>query len=235
MYAVLLAGHKKSGKTQLARMLCRSLRSMGRTVAVAKFSSHPMDKPGSDTNLLSSEANAMAGFDPETTSLIWPGQWSLLDVLPLLQAEVLILEGGKHMHCLPRIVLPRPEDAPSGLSQGLGIAQWGGHPYSGLRQVYQAEEAARLILERGFILPGLDCGECGRRDCSELAREIVAGHGKTSYCTAMGGEDIQIDVNGVQLPLNPFVRQLMQKTLEGMLSALKGAGSGQVQIRMRRK
>ena len=232
MRAVLLAGHKDSGKTGLAESLCRRFREMGHRVAVAKFSHHAMDRANSDTQRLTQAAHGTIAFDPETTSLILPGQRSLQDFLPLVSAQVLIVEGGKHLGCLPRIILPRKGDSRQELDQELALAQWSDTPVSGLTQLTDSAQAAQLVLERGFLLPDLNCGGCGREDCSQLAREIVAGEADVSQCTALSPQGIEIAVNGEPIPLNPFVRNLVQNTLKGILSSLKGGSSGQVEIRL---
>jgi len=229
--AVLLAGYKDSGKTELATSLCRRFREMGYRVAVAKFSHHTLDRTGSDTQRLAQVADGTIAFDPETTSLTLPGQRSLQDFLPLVSAQVLIVEGGKHLGCLPRIILPREGDSRQGLDQDLALAQWSASPVSGLSELVDATQAAQLILERGFLLPDLDCGGCGREDCYQLAREIVAGEADLSECTALSPQGVEITVNGETIPLNPFVRNLVQNTLMGILSSLKGGSSGQVEIR----
>lgn len=232
MRAVLLAGHKNSGKTQLAESLCRSFREMGVSVAVAKFSHHELDRPGSDTQRLAGAADAVLAFDPAATTLTLPGKRSLQDLLPLISAQVLIVEGGKHLRCLPRILLPREGDDRLELDAGLGLAQWSHNRDSGSETLSDPRRAAQLILERGFLLPDLDCGGCGRSDCHELAGEIVAGKADVSECTALSSQGIEISVNGRTVPLNPFVSNLLHNTLKGMLSSLKGCGAGKVEIRM---
>jgi molybdopterin-guanine dinucleotide biosynthesis protein B len=230
MHAVLLAGHKKSGKTQLAISLCEQFREWNIPVAVAKYSHHSFDRPDSDTGRLASVADHVLAFDPDTASLIQPGKRSLQDFLPLISARVLIIEGGKHLENLPRIILPRQEDNVEELDNGLGIGQWTSSPAPGMYSLSDTAQAARLILERGFLLPDLDCAGCGRETCAELARDIVAGRAEISECTSLSSPSIQVTVNGATLPLNPFVQDILRNTLTGILSALKGGESGKVEI-----
>ena len=232
MYAILLAGYKDSGKTELAVSLCRQLREMGYSVSAVKFSHHGLDRSGSDTQRLTQAAGAAGAIDPESTHLSWSGQWSLLDLLPRLSSQVLILEGGKHLRCLPRIILPREAGEVNQLSQELGIAQWGGPSGTGLTRIQDTGQAASLVLQQGFLLPDLDCGGCGRQDCFQLAREIVAGGADFSQCSALSQESIEVSVNGTPVPLNPFVKELIRNTLQGMFSSLKGMGSGEIQVRI---
>jgi molybdopterin-guanine dinucleotide biosynthesis protein B len=95
----------------------------------------------------------------------------------------------------------------------------------------EVEPLAELVLQQGFLLPGLDCSACGYATCGELARSIVSGGDSEGSCQAVPS-DLEILVNGQPLALNPFVRQLISGTLTGMLSSLKGYAPGPVTIRM---
>lgn len=231
MKAVLLAGHKKSGKTTLALGLIECFQARGLTVSVIKTSHHPFDVSNRDTDRLSQAAGAVAGMAPNATHMIWGRQKSLLDLLPLLQSDVLLIEGGKQWQLAPRIILPRSEEEADELDQGLGIAQWGEKGSSSLPVYTELEPLAERVLQQGFLLPGLDCSACGYAACGELARAIVSGREDEGSCQAVPS-DLEISVNGQPIPLNPFVRQLISGTLTGMLSSLKGYTPGPVTIRM---
>lgn len=231
MKAVLLAGHKKSGKTTLALRLIECFQARDLTVSVIKTSHHPFDVSDRDTDRLSQAANAVAGLAPNATHMIWGQQKSPLDLLPLLQSDILIIEGGKQWEFAPRIILPRSEDEADELDRGLAIAQWGGHGTSGLPVYTDVEPLAERILKQGFLLPGLDCSACGYATCGELARSIVSGREHEGSCQAVQS-DLEINVNGQPIALNPFVRKLISGTLTGMLSSLKGYTPGPVTIRM---
>ncbi len=231
MKAVLLAGHKKSGKTSLALGLIEYFKSRNLTVSVLKTSHHPFQVSNRDTDRLSQAATAVAGLAPNATHLIWGHQKSPLDLLPLLQSDILLLEGGKQWRFAPRVILPRNDQEADELSQGLAIAQWGQGGKPGIPQYAEIEPLARRILEQGFLLPGLDCSACGFETCGELAQSIVSGQGNTAACQALAAE-LQIVVNGQPLALNPFVRKLISGTLSGMLSSLKGYAPGPVTIHL---
>ena len=229
--AVSLVGYKDSGKTLLAIKLSQVLKDLGIKVAVAKYSHHQLDKAERDTAQLAKYATTVIGLGPQETMLIWPKKCYLQDLLPLVQADFLLVEGGKSQHWLPRIILPRNSEDVHSLDTSLALAAWGEVPVPGLPNISSVEELAQLVLKSGFSLPGLDCQSCGRADCGQLAREIVAGSVQPDACQALGSK-IQVKVNGQDLALNSFVQQIIANGIKGMLSGLKGYAPGNIEIHM---
>ncbi|NHZ45348.1 (Fe-S)-binding protein, partial [Nitratidesulfovibrio liaohensis] len=91
---------------------------------------------------------------------------------------------------------------------------------------------AELVAERGFVLPGLDCGACGQQDCAGFARMVVAHQAVPDDCCSVDGP-LSVTVNGHQLGLNPFVARIVSGSLKGMLAELKGYSPGaEVVIRL---
>jgi len=229
MKAVSIVGYKKSGKTTLAVDLCRALGLQGYAVAAAKFSHQGFDKIDGDTSRLAEVCSAVVGLSGQETCLLWPGKRYLPDIVPLLQADVLVVEGGKALNNLPRIILPGPEGPIEKLRPELALACFGSVEVQGLTCIRDIGTLAELVLARGFYLPGLDCGACGRDDCGQMARDIVAGQAGIEDCVAMHSE-LKVTVNGAPLGLNPFVSSIVAGGIKGMLSQLKGYGPGSIEI-----
>jgi molybdopterin-guanine dinucleotide biosynthesis protein B len=229
MIAVNIVGYKKSGKTTLAVALARALGARGLTVAGAKFSHHPLDKTGTDTARLAEVCQAVAGLGPEETALLWPRRRYLTDLLPLLAADVLVIEGGKSLGWLPRILVLRAPEEAAELSPELALASFGDVAAPGLPHFTEVAALAELVAARGFALPGLDCATCGRPDCRELTREIVTGAADPTACQARGG-GLSVTVNGAPMGLNPFVSRVMAGSIRGMLAELKGYAPGEIVI-----
>lgn len=229
MQAISLVGFKSSGKTSLALELCNELRHRGYKVAAVKYSDHSLDRQDADTAKLAGSCFVSAGITDTESSIIWSSPKSLPDLLPILQADVLIVEGGKSNVNLPRVILPRLAEEASQLVPELALASWQQDSELGLAVLDKVTELADLVLDRGFFLPGLNCGHCGREDCGQLAREIVAGQALPDDCST-SSSDLEIKVNGQPLAMNPFVQNIIQSTLQGMLSSLKGYTPGRVEI-----
>lgn len=76
-------------------------------------------------------------------------------------------------------------------------------------------------------LPGLDCGKCDM-DCDLLARAIVAGKRKLNDCKELSETKVEIVVGGERVAAGRFVSSIVDDTIRGMLSSLKGYEPGEV-------
>ncbi|MCA1946124.1 MAG: molybdopterin-guanine dinucleotide biosynthesis protein MobB [Desulfovibrio sp.] len=223
--ALALVGFKKSGKTTTTLALARRLGELGMRVAVAKSSHHGLDKTDTDTDKLLGVAGSVIFISPEETALLWPRFTHLPDLIPLLDADILLVEGGKSLGWLPRVLLLHDTAEADSLEPGLALATFGGATHPDMPHLQHLDALADLAMTRGFLLPGLDCGACGKADCAEMAEEIVAGRQTPDACTARRME-VTVTVNGQPLATGPFVGRLMAGTLRGMLAELKGYTPG---------
>lgn len=224
--AVAVVGFKKSGKTALVLELARELTRRGRKVAAVKFTHHGLDLDGTDTARFAQECVSVAGMGPASTTVLWNSARQLQDLLPLLGADIILVEGGKSLTWLPRFVVLGTAEDESVLGNGLALATWGAGNLPGVPAATTIAELATLAESQAFALPGLDCGACGRESCLELAREIVAGQADGSACSAMQAR-LSVRVGGQRLALNPFVDRLVTATIRGLLTELKGNVPGQ--------
>ena len=235
MRAVNIVGFKNSGKTSLAVALIRELTVQGIQAAAMKFTHQDgLDKAGTDTAKLLDVASAVGAMGEKESAMFWKGGRHFDTLLPLLGAEFVVVEGGKPLTVLPRIVIAgNPEEARALGAEpgGLALAVYGQARVEGVPMVNDMAALAKLAAQRAFLLPGLDCGACGRPDCRALAGEIVAGSAAASDCAALGGV-LTIEVNGVPLALNPFVSRILASGIKGMLGELKGYAPGEAVIRL---
>ncbi len=233
MIAVSIVGYKKTGKTTLAVALGEELARRGIKAAAAKFTHHPeADAQDTDSWRLRKVYGRAALLAGESAGVFWEGRRHLADLLPLLEAEVLVVEGGKHLGWLPRVMLLRKLADAGELEQGLALASYGEVPGYGLPHVTDVAALADLVLERGFALPGLDCGSCGRPDCASMARDIVSGKATADDCRA-ARSGVEVTVAGQPVAMNAFVQQVFSGALLGMLKQFKGYAPGPVEIRLK--
>lgn len=247
MQAIGIIGFSNSGKTTLISRLSECLESRGLRVAIAKHTHHELDKPDTDTALLMSPKRTIIGLSNTEggrgeAMIHWGHPCFLRDMVPLLEADILLVEGGKGIGWLPRILCLRtttelmtalPDGCPA-LRPELALATYGDNTLPGLPS-YKAEDLdalVDLILKKSFMLPGLDCGACGEKDCASMTARIVAGEKKPQDCAASKGS-IEVTVNGQPVGLNPFTAQILSGGIHGMLNALKGMTSGEVVIRLK--
>lgn len=240
MQAISIIGFSNSGKTTLISRLSECLEARGLKFAIAKHTHHELDKPDTDTALLMGPKRTIVGLsntkDGKGEAMIhWGHPCFLRDLVPLLDADILLVEGGKTIGWLPRILCLRttPElltALPEGckaLRPELALATYGDNKLPGLPS-FTAEDLdalVDLILEKGFLLPALDCGACGEADCTAMTQRIVAGEKTPGDCVAARG-NIEVTVNGQSVGLNPFTAQMLSGGIKGMLGALKGMVPG---------
>jgi molybdopterin-guanine dinucleotide biosynthesis protein B len=219
--AVSIVGFKKSGKTTLTVALAKQLKAMGYTVAGVKFSHEQFDTPDTDTWQIGQVCDQVIGLSPHGTTMAWPQKKYLPDLLPLVQADIVLVEGGKSLTWLPRILVLRSPDEAQDLSNGLALGTWGDITTPELTPFTSLEELAKEVLARGFTLAGLDCGTCGRPNCLTMAQEIVQGKATPADCKAFNTK-MKITINGHPLPMKSFVEDMIEGSLKAQLATLKG-------------
>jgi molybdopterin-guanine dinucleotide biosynthesis protein B len=252
-----IIGFKNSGKTTLARKLARELIRRSHKVAVVKHLSHHLDLPGKDTTILGEEAGQVGFVSPQGSGVFWKKQLNLEDIIPYLEADIVLVEGFKMEKTYPKVVCLRrePDDADprrSGeLFDGLAICAVGPPDQVGELDVPSFDrlktpsfdrlriplldrddvgKVADLVEQKAFKLPNLDCGGCGHERCYDLAREIVAGSRSVGDCVSLHPAT-EVSVDGQPIPLNPFISRIVRGTILGMLSSFKGFKKGKVEIR----
>ena len=230
MRAIAVVGFKKSGKTTLAMELAEALKAMGLSVTLAKHSHHGFDeKADTDTARFRTQADMVLGFSPGGSFVSWPVERPLSELMSLVHTDMLVLEGGKTLGIMPRIIIANDEATANELDPDLALAVYGDAALGELMATRDVAGLARIAANAGFLLPGLDCGACGQENCRALGAEIVAGDASVADCKALNGS-LRITVGGQPLALNPFVERILKGGLEGMLRELKGFGPGAVDI-----
>jgi len=81
---------------------------------------------------------------------------------------------------------------------------------------------ARILEHYLEQTPRTDCGMCGYSKCRELVEAYIRG--RTYWCPVMS-KGIKLVVDDVEIPLNPFVKSIINSTLQGLVSTLKGVSS----------
>lgn len=233
MNGVQILGYKKSGKTTLCVALLARLRAMGLAPSALKCTHNPgLDKEDTDTDRFLPHCQAVGALAGRESALFWNGVRSLPDMVSFLASDVLVMEGGREHGLAPRVlVLREPGEAATLSDPGLVLAVYGPVKAPGLPHVDTVEALADLVLARGFVLPGLDCGGCGREGCAGLGADILAGKATPDDCVA-AHPGLRVSVGGRDLSFNPFVARVLASGIRGLLSELKGFGPGPVAIHM---
>ena len=233
MKAVSIVGPKKSGKTTLGVELAKTLKTRGHSVSAAKFSHHDLAWAEADTSQYAAICDAVAGIGPNETFVRWDNHRFLPDILPLLSADVLLVEGGKTLGFLPRILClnDKLEDGIDWLMPELAISTWGERSLPDVPHALSVDELADIVMAKGFFLPGMDCETCGRPDCLGLAKDIVKGTASPEACLALHNS-IEVSINGAPLGMKPFVEDIVSAAIREMIRTLKGYSPGKATIKL---
>jgi len=228
MKVIGIVGYKGSGKTHLGINLARELRRRGYTVAIVKHMRGPLDFPDKDTGLYREYCDKLIAISDEGRTEFFQGKTDLEQVLNSLDTDFVIVEGFKEKKFFPKILCLGGEGEEKELSNGLEIALVGKSHLDPDRDI---STIADIVIRKAFMLPGIDCGDCGLASCYDLAREVLEGRRKISDCTRLAGE-VEVRVAGEPMELNPFVSDILKKTIRGFLSGLKGFRKGKIRIRI---
>lgn len=246
MKALAIVGFKNSGKTTTTGKLAEALEKKGLTVAIAKHTHHNLDKPETDTARFMRPGRTVIGLGPGESALFYGEPVPLLKLLPLVKADILLVEGGKEATWLPRILCLRsPEEAvklSGGEGRGRVLATLRTRPESEFFQDVphfagggtgpdelsgQAlDDLAQLAWEQAFALPGLNCGACGLGSCEAFACGVVQGRYQVSDCPSLQHQAVEIYSDGRPVALNPFMVRLIASMMKSVAAELKGYRPG---------
>lgn len=233
MKAIGIIGYKKSGKTTLTMALAESLIKKGHSVAIIKHSSNNIDYGNTDTGLFMEKASTVALITPDNSEIIFKGQYKLKDIISHLSEDILLIEGFKSLKYFPKILCVRNANDKKELEDDLTLFTAGmdnSLKKNKIANYLITDESdidymSKQIEENGFLLPDMNCGDCGYKDCYGLARAIMQGKESLEKCEYSFEENFLIQVNKRKIHLNPFMSKLYQSILHGMLSPLKDIDS----------
>jgi molybdopterin-guanine dinucleotide biosynthesis protein B len=232
--AVGIVGFKKSGKTTLITRLSQELSTKGCEVAAIKHAPVHIFFPETDSSKFKEHCSFVAAIGQEETEIIIKGERSIEDILAYCDSDIVLIEGFKREKTFPKIVCVKDEADKNELFDGLQLftaSLDGGNADFAITNEDHIKEMATIIIERAFKLPGLNCADCGYQSCYEFAKEIVKGNTTVDECISLH-PPISIQVNGSGLALNTFTARLFKTTVLAMVSALKGARKGPVEIKI---
>ncbi len=240
MRAISVVGFKNSGKTTLSKKILKLWEENFIMADFLKFSSSGFDKEKTDTAKMVNSERSVFGVSAEESMITVGRKLSLPFIVASCQNKLLLVEGGKSEFFFPRVVCARTKEEFEELDCGLAIASYSYETSEAFSENIPhftpdtVNELAQLMVEKSFYLATLNCRACGKENCHELAKEIVAGEASPLACVPLHGkkdnknreQSVEITVGGNVLPLNPFVGDIIKGAIEGMLGELKGFTRG---------
>ena len=198
---ISIVGKSDSGKTTLIEKLVPELTRRGYRIATVKHDVHgfEVDREGKDSwRHKKAGAHTVVISSPEKVALIRDIErdLSLAEIRDKLIQDVdLILSEGYKRDAQPKIEIFRKEK-----HQELLCAK--------------EDNLIAIVSDQTFNV-GVPCFDL--EDMKGLANFI-----EKEFLKSRKGKEISLKVNGRPIPLSPFVRDFLTKTIKGMLSSLKG-------------
>lgn len=257
---IAVIGYKSAGKTTVVEKLVSALTSRGYEVATIKHiheGKFSVDKEGTDTwrHARAGAKVVVALAGSETAIIVKERLFPPLENLAtfLKECEVLVLEGFKALlgdGRVAKVICVKSEEEAEKFgkeAKGKIIAFCSFNPIKGalklpeetgglLERALTFVDSEREVLRILSKLPRLDCGKCGYPSCKELALNIRGGKAKLSDCKVLEARaslKTKIMVNGVEVPIQRFVAEIVRSSILGMVSTLKGVSiKGDEEVRV---
>lgn len=231
--AVSVIGFKNSGKTRVVEGLVSELTSRRNRVGTIKHTAEdvPLDTPGKDTMRHREAGSEATAILHEKSAAFFIDRYLTVQqaVSMLGTLDYLVIEGFKSLDVSVKIVVARSKHEAEELADGLEIAivdmskDEGG--FDGGVPVVSPVDVGRLadiVEDRAFnLLPGLDCKGCGFPNCKSMGVALLGGEAEISRCVGYGSS-FTLRIDGRDIPLGPFVQDILMSTTMGMVSSLKG-------------
>lgn len=229
-----ISAGRKRGKTSLATRVVSDLISRGYVVGVVKHSSHDVDVATKDSRRYVSAGAKEVLVSSGNVGVLFYSGWvdDLESSLRYLSTPVVVVEGFKESSVGDAIVIVNDLREFQELSRVV----------HDIIAVVSEDEGVRLELSKSFEVfkkndvssiadlieaklldffenqtPKTNCGYCGYETCRAFVKAYVTG--KTRWCPVKS--DVSLLIDGISVPMNPFVKNVLRSVVEGFISSLK--------------
>ncbi len=244
MKVFAISGYSKTGKTTIALQLIEQLKERGYSVAAIKDihnEDFTMEKEGSNSHRMQKAgAETVFARGLKETYLIRPERMHLLDMLSLVKADWVVIEGMKN-EAIPKIITAASEKELNELVDGTTMAISGKisreiktyRQYQVIDNYEDIEKLCDMVEEKVFESLPLSsdecCSKCGLT-CYEMVTAILDGTKNRSDCLVDQDQKITVKIDGKRINMVPFVANLFYDLIHSFLSNLKGYRKGKIDI-----
>ncbi len=224
------------GKTSIATSVIAKLKLRGYLIAAIKHAVHGIDIDEKDTSRYINAGADIVIASSNNLGAIYYSKWmdSLDHILRFVNAPIVIVEGFRRCNIgdviavvdshnefntlsrdvVGNIIAVIHTDNVSSEVSGLGVNVFNRDDVDGI--VSFVESRALKFLENQ--LPQNNCGLCGFETCTMFVKFYAMG--KVYSCPV--SSDIRLVIDSKDIPLNPFVKNILRSTINGFIDSLKG-------------
>lgn len=213
MKIVAIVGTKDTGKTTLVTKIIERMSQKGYRVASIKFSHVNFDLANKDTDKHHQAGAKIVVGTGKETFILFDNPLDLENIISTMEIhekiDYLIMEGFKTSKFAKISVSELKDDFIFHQTNIKSLDE------------EEMENIVKLIEERSYgLLQDLDCKKCGFESCQEFAAAKIQGMAPDIDCKSQFKQAL-LHVNGKRLPLNPFVQNIIAKTVTGMIDSLE--------------
>ncbi|MCS7112321.1 MAG: molybdopterin-guanine dinucleotide biosynthesis protein MobB [Ignisphaera sp.] len=225
----------RKGKTSIAASVVSKLKLKGYLIACVKHTGHGVDVSEKDTGRYISAGADIVVASSSDIGAVYYSRWvdSLENILSYIDTPIVIVEGFKRSGVGDVIAITDAIDEFEALAKKVvgnitaivcnklptetgmpGLTVFSRDDIDGLTSFIESK--ALKFLESQ--LPQNNCGLCGYETCAAFVKMYAMG--KTRQCPISSG--IRLLIDNREIPLNPFVKNVLRSTIDGFIIALKG-------------
>lgn len=239
MKAFTVNGITKSGKTTTIEQIIRELKKRGYSVGSVKeihYEKFKIDTEGTNTDRhkkAGSEIVSARGMFE--TDILYQEMLPIYKLLSFYDHDYVVLEGVNDVNA-PKIItahdvqgIELKMDYKAFMISGViaeGMTEYKGFPV--INCLTEIEKLVDMIEEKvPELMPDFDadcCTECGL-DCHTMLTKILSGEKEREDCVVDKG-NIKLVINGKDVKMVPFVKNILTNAVMGVLKELQGYEKG---------
>jgi len=217
------------GKTKALVYIAQRLISKGYKVSVIKHAFHGIDIEDKDSHIFILNGVEEVIVSSRDIGVLYINRWvdSLEKALTITTNPIVLVEGFRESEIGDAIAIAMDCKELENLMKYkplLAILWNKDKCYSDIRlyDFNELDEVAEVIENRAVEcilnqLPKTNCGFCGYSTCREFSYAYLRGY--IRMCPTIS--DIRLMVNDIDIPMNPFVKNMLFSLVQGFLNSLK--------------
>ncbi len=218
------------GKTKVIAYVAQKLISKGYKVSIIKHAFHGVDIEDKDSHKFILNGAEEVIVSSKDIGILYINRWvdSLEKTLTFTNNPIILVEGFRDNEIGDAIAISMDCKELENLMKYKPICAvlWrkDGCSYTNIELYYfdELDNVVTLIENRAveYILsqtPRTNCGFCGYSNCREFSYAYLKG--LTKICPVVS--NIRIEINGMSIPMNPFVKSMLFSLIQGFLDSLK--------------
>ena len=220
-------GPSNSGKTVAITKMVEMLKKHGYSVATVKSTPHSLDYESDSKDsmkYLEAGSNLSAAIGKNGTIFHLSKSVKLFEILEHINYDFVLVEGETGFP-MPKILFLKEKEGIERIDD-LTIAVVGNidDENENIHKIEPGdyETLYNVILAQAMPpLPGDDCGHCGS-DCTTMMIGIIKGEKTYKNCVKLSKKSVNVEFDGKNVPILPFISSIIRDVNAGILKNLKG-------------